>query len=168
MTALGPEASLICESRAVEQRRTYPCQLRVMVAFLEFALQRPAARPTWLWTQPFGQGTHREPSLRNGEDLAELELYHRRHARVGDRVATARDTGLRNSPFSDAAANRVGMEIAILAAELITRTQHLALTRRAARRQTETVPVSTFCVAVRHSHNPPPHPGTWPQAEAIT
>jgi hypothetical protein len=47
-----------------------------------------------------------------GGQLAELELRHRRHARVEDRIRTAKDTGLRNLPFHDAAQNQIWLESA--------------------------------------------------------
>ena len=50
-----------------------------------------------------------------GRELAAPELRHRRHARVEDRIRAAKDTGLRNLPFHDAAANQVWLEIAMLA-----------------------------------------------------
>ena len=63
-----------------------------------------------------------------GGQLADLELRHRRHARVEDRIRTAKDTGLRNLPFHNAAQNQVWLEICALAQDLITWTQRLALT----------------------------------------
>lgn len=63
-----------------------------------------------------------------GGQLAELELRHRRHARVEDRIRAAKDTGLRNLPFHDAAQNQIWLEITALAAELIAWMQRLALT----------------------------------------
>ena len=39
--------------------------------------------------------------------LADLELRHRRHARVEDRIRNGKDTGLANLPFHDAAQNRI-------------------------------------------------------------
>jgi hypothetical protein len=57
--------------------------------------------------------------LTNTEDgqLTDLELRHRRHARVEDRIRAGKDTGLRNLPFHEAAQNRVGPEICALAAD---------------------------------------------------
>jgi hypothetical protein len=63
-----------------------------------------------------------------GGQLADLELRHRRHARVEDRIRAGKDTGLRNLPFHDAAQNRVWLEVCALAADLIAWTQRLALT----------------------------------------
>jgi hypothetical protein len=39
--------------------------------------------------------------------LADLELRHRRHARVEDRIRAAKDIGLRNLPLHDMAQNRI-------------------------------------------------------------
>jgi hypothetical protein len=39
--------------------------------------------------------------------LPDLELRHRRHARVEDRIPNAKDTGMRNLPFHDLAQNRL-------------------------------------------------------------
>ena len=54
-----------------------------------------------------------------GRQLADLELRHRRHARVEDRIRAGKDTGLRNLPFHDAAQNRIWLAIAALAADLL-------------------------------------------------
>jgi hypothetical protein len=63
-----------------------------------------------------------------GGQLADLELRHRRHARVEDRIRAGKDTGLRNLPFHDFAQNQVWLEVCALAADLIAWTQRLALT----------------------------------------
>ena len=62
-----------------------------------------------------------------GRQLADLELRHRRHARVEDRIRAGKDTGLRNLPFHDAAQNRIWLAIAALAADLLAWTARLAL-----------------------------------------
>ena len=48
--------------------------------------------------------------------LADLELRHRRHARVEDRIRAAKDSGMRNLPFHDLAQNRIWRAVAALAA----------------------------------------------------
>lgn len=63
-----------------------------------------------------------------GGQLADLELRHRRHARVEDRIRTGKDTGLRNLPYHDAAQNAVWLELVALAQDLLAHTQRLALT----------------------------------------
>ncbi len=60
--------------------------------------------------------------------LADLELRHRRRARVEDRIRCAKDTGLANLPLHDTASNRVWLAIVLLAVDLLTWTQTLALT----------------------------------------
>jgi hypothetical protein len=59
--------------------------------------------------------------------LADLELRHRRHARVEDRIRAAKDTGLRNLPFHDMAQNRIWVAIAALAQDLLAWCARLAL-----------------------------------------
>ena len=63
-----------------------------------------------------------------GGQLAALELRHRRRARVEDRIRCAKDTGLANLPLHDNAANSVWIRIVLLALDLLTWTQTLALT----------------------------------------
>ncbi len=60
-------------------------------------------------------------------DLPALELRHRRRARVEDRIRAAKDTGLRNLPYQDAASNQVWIELVLLAQDLTAWTQTLAL-----------------------------------------
>jgi hypothetical protein len=63
-----------------------------------------------------------------GGQLPDLELRHRRHARVEDRIRNAKDTGMRNLPYHDLAQNRIWLEITALATDLLAWTQRLALT----------------------------------------
>jgi hypothetical protein len=51
--------------------------------------------------------------------LAGLELRHRQHARVEDRIRGAKATGLRNLPFHSFAANRAWLEIIMAATDLV-------------------------------------------------
>jgi hypothetical protein len=63
-----------------------------------------------------------------GRQLADLELRHRRHARVEDRIRAGKDTGIRNLPYHDTAQNKIWLAIAALAADLLAWTARLALT----------------------------------------
>jgi hypothetical protein len=63
-----------------------------------------------------------------GGQLADLELRHRRRARVEDRIRCAKDTGLTNLPLHDVASNKVWLAVVLLACDLLTWTQTLALT----------------------------------------
>ena len=67
-----------------------------------------------------------------GGQPPELELRHRRHARVEDRIRNAKDTGMRNLPYHDMAQNRIWLTITALATDLLAWTQRLALTGPAA------------------------------------
>jgi hypothetical protein len=68
-----------------------------------------------------------------GRQLADLELRHRRHARVEDRIRAAKDTGLRNLPFHDTdQKNRIWVAISALAQDLLAWCARLALSTTAA------------------------------------
>jgi len=60
--------------------------------------------------------------------LPDLEMKHRAHARVEDRIRTGKDTGLRNLPFYAYTANACWLELALAAADLLTWTQALGFT----------------------------------------
>lgn len=69
-----------------------------------------------------------------GGKIADLEVRHRLRARAEDRIRTLKDTGLRNLPLHAFAKNQLWLEIASLAAELLTFTQTLAWHGKAAAR----------------------------------
>jgi Transposase DDE domain group 1 len=60
--------------------------------------------------------------------LAGLELRHRQHARIEDRIRAAKATGLRNLPFNSFAANSAWLEIIMAATDLVAWTQLLGFT----------------------------------------
>ena len=68
-----------------------------------------------------------------GEDIARLDLDHRGHARVEDRIRCGNDTGMRNLPFREFAPNEVWLELALIAQDLIAWTKALALEGELAR-----------------------------------
>jgi hypothetical protein len=63
-----------------------------------------------------------------GNDIAALELRHRQHARVEDRIRNGKDRGLRNLPCQDLHANAAWVELALAAADLTTWAQALCFT----------------------------------------
>jgi hypothetical protein len=69
-----------------------------------------------------------------GRQLADLELRHRRRARVEDRIRAAKDTGLRNLPLHGLDQNRIWQAVVALAADITAWTQLLAFTTDPARR----------------------------------
>ena len=75
----------------------------------------------------FATNTHRG-------QLADLELRHRRRARVEDRIRCAKDTGLANLPLHDFAQNQIWLAVVTLALELTAWLQLLALHHHQARR----------------------------------
>ena len=68
-----------------------------------------------------------------GGRIADLEMQHRMRARAEDRIRCLKDTGLRNLPLHDFAANQIWLDIVSLAADLLAWTQHLALAGTPAR-----------------------------------
>ncbi len=60
--------------------------------------------------------------------LAGLELRHRQHARVEDRIRQAKATGLRNLPFNTFHANAAWLEIILAATDLIAWTKLIGFT----------------------------------------
>jgi hypothetical protein len=65
--------------------------------------------------------------------IADLEVQHRLRARAEDRIRCLKDTGLRNLPLHDFAANQIWLELVALASDLLAWTQHLALAGTPAR-----------------------------------
>ncbi|MEJ7634003.1 IS1380 family transposase [Aeromicrobium sp.] len=61
-----------------------------------------------------------------GPTLAQLEVRHRSRARCEDRIRNLKDTGATNLPLHEFDKNQIWLELAQLAAELITWTQTLA------------------------------------------
>ncbi|MDP9070345.1 MAG: transposase [Actinomycetota bacterium] len=60
-------------------------------------------------------------------DLVDLELRHRRHAEVENRIRNLKDCGLERMPFAAFAANAAWMELVLTAADLLAWCQHLCL-----------------------------------------
>ena len=60
-------------------------------------------------------------------DIAYLEARHRAHARIEDRIRCGKDTGLRNLPFRDFAANAAWLQLVLMAIDLLAWTQGITL-----------------------------------------
>jgi hypothetical protein len=63
----------------------------------------------------------------SGGNARRLELRHRRHARVENRIKTLKDCGLERMPFRSFAANAAWMEMVLAAADLLIWAQQLLL-----------------------------------------
>jgi hypothetical protein len=68
-----------------------------------------------------------------GDDIARLDLDHRGHARVEDRIRCGKDTGMRNLPFREFAPNEAWLELSLIAQDLLAWTKALALEDELAR-----------------------------------
>ena len=66
-------------------------------------------------------------NTRRGQ-LAFLEARHRAHARVEDRIRTGKDTGLGRMPSRHEQINKVWLELALIAADLLALAQSMLLT----------------------------------------
>jgi hypothetical protein len=82
-------------------------------------------------------------------DIALLELRHRQHARVEDRIRAAKQSGLRNLPFSDFEMNTAWLELVLIGQDLIAWTQKLLLTGELARCEPKRLRYRIFHVAAR-------------------
>ena len=104
--------------------------------------------------------------------LADLELRHRRHARVEDRIRAAKDTGMRNLPFHDSTQNRIWLAISALAQDLLAWTARLALPTTAATYEPKRLRLRILATAgrlVRSARRTVLHiDPTWPWADTIT
>jgi len=105
------------------------------------------------------------------EDIAALELRHRAHARVEDRIRCARETGLSNLPFRDFAPNEVWLELVLMAQDLLAHTQRLCLEGELARSEPKRLRQRLLHVAgkiTRSGRRVTLHlPRRWPWAEAL-
>jgi Transposase DDE domain group 1 len=86
-------------------------------------------------------------------DTAALELRHRQRARVEDQIRTAKDTGLRNLPFTRLDMNTAWLELVLIAQDLIAWTQHLLLHGELRRCEPKRLRYRLFHVAARLTHS---------------
>ncbi len=85
-------------------------------------------------------GWRHQVVLTNSEgDLVDLELRHRRHAEVENRIRNLKDCGLERMPFSAFAANAAWMELVLTAADLLAWCQCICLEGDLARAEPRTL-----------------------------
>lgn len=85
----------------------------------------------------------------SGDDLPALELRHRGHARVEDRIRNWKDSGLANLPFKDFVRNQAWVVASLLAGCLLAWTQQLCLDGDLARAEPKTLRYRLLHVAAR-------------------
>jgi hypothetical protein len=84
-----------------------------------------------------------------GGQLADLEIHHRSHARVEDRIRCGKATGLRNLPCRGYAENKAWLELALTAADLLTWAQALCFTGDLARCEPATFRYRVCAIAAK-------------------
>jgi hypothetical protein len=105
------------------------------------------------------------------EDIAALELLHRGHAQVEDRVKTLKATGASHLPFGAFAANAAWLELALTAHDILVFTQQLTLDGEHKACEPKRLRYRVLHVAghlTRHARRLTLHlPADWPWAGAI-
>lgn len=121
------------------------------------------------------QGGHRYQAFltdQDGDDLAALEVTHRLHARVEDRIAEARELGLARLPFHAFTDNETWLELILLAQDLLAWKRGLVLDADSARLAPKRLRHRLLHVAgrvTRSGRRRTLHlPARWPWAEALT
>lgn len=106
-----------------------------------------------------------------GDDIAALELRHRRRARVEDSIRCAKDTGMRNLPFSAFAHNQAWLELSLAGQDLLAHSRLLCLDGELAKAEPKRLRQRLLHVAgriVRSGRRTTLRlPRSWPWAEAL-
>ncbi len=98
-------------------------------------------------------GLRHQVVLTNSEgDPVDLELRHRRHAEVENRICNLKDCGLERTPFSSFDANAAWMELVLTAGDLLTRCQRICLDGDLARAEPRTLRYRLLHTAGRLVH----------------
>ncbi len=107
----------------------------------------------------------------HGKDIAALEVLHRQHAQIEDRVKTLKATGAGYLPFYDFAANAAWFELALTAHDVMVFTQLLTLDGEHQICEPKRLRYRILHVAgqlTRHARRVTLHlPADWPWADAI-
>lgn len=105
------------------------------------------------------------------DDLPMLDVRHRQRARCEDRIRNAKDTGLTNLPYADAASNQIWIELVLLAQSLTAWCQQLALTGQMAVAEPKSLRLRLFGIAGRLIHTGRRRildlDSTWPWADTV-
>jgi Transposase DDE domain group 1 len=123
----------------------YPSGIRVIV---RRERPHPGAQLDLIETRDGWRYTAFATDTRVGQ-LAFLDARHRAHARVEDRIRTAKDTGLQHFPSRAFAINAAWLAVVMLAVDLIAWTQHLLLEGTLAKAEPKTLRYRLLHVAAR-------------------
>lgn len=106
-----------------------------------------------------------------GDDIAALELRHRRHARVEDSIRTGKETGMRAMPFAAFEHNQAWLEVSLLAQAILRWSALLCLEGELALAEPKRIRQRLLHVAgriVRSGRRTTLRlPRAWPWAEAL-
>lgn len=106
-----------------------------------------------------------------GDDIAALELRHRRRAKVEDEIRTGKETGMRNLPFAAFEHNQVWLELSLIAQELLAWARALCLEGELAVAEPKRLRQRLLHVAARVVRSGRRTtlrlPRSWPWAEAL-
>ena len=98
-------------------------------------------------------GLRHQVVLTNSDgDLVDLELRHRRHAEVENRIRNLKDCGLERMPFTSFAANAAWMDLVLTAADLLAWCQRVCLDGDLARAEPRTLRYRLLHTAGRLVH----------------
>ena len=106
----------------------------------------PGAQPRLWDTDGF---RHQVVLTNSAGDILDLELRHRRHARVENAIKALRDTGLDRMPFRRFAANEAWLELVLAGADLLAWLQGVALDGELARAEPKTLRYRLLHAAAR-------------------
>ncbi|MGI5133186.1 IS1380 family transposase [Pseudonocardia sp. CA-107938] len=123
----------------------YPAGTRVIV---RRERPHPGAQLDLMETRDGWRYTCFATDTRAGQ-LAFLDARNRAHARVEDRIRTAKDTGLNHFPSRTFAINSAWLHVVMLAVDLLAWTQHLALDGHLAKAEPKTLRYRLLHVAAR-------------------
>ena len=131
----------------------------------------PGAKATGRFTDAEGRRYQVFVTDQPGRNLARLELRHRQHARIEDRIRAAKATGLTNLPFDAWRRNAVWLELVLAAQDLTCWLQSLLLDGDLAIAEPKRLRTRLLHTAGRllaHARRLTLHlPATWPWASAL-
>jgi Transposase DDE domain group 1 len=93
-----------------------------------------------------------------GDDLPQLDLTHRGHARIEDRIRQAKDCGLQNLPFRSFAHNQVWLWLVQLAQDLVAWTGQLCLAEQTHAARSQVLNAAYTATPERFVHRAPVPP----------
>jgi hypothetical protein len=161
------QGAQVAELTGLLQLASWPAGMRVIV---RRERPHPGAQLTLFEARDGWRYTAFVTNTTTGQ-LQWLEVRHRAHARVEDRIRCAKDTGLRRLPSRSFAINQAWCLAAAIAADLIAWLQLLALDGQLARAEPKRLRYRILHTAARLTHGQRRRwlriPATWPWASQI-